>query len=72
MLNPKVLILDELTSGVDPVARHSLYRMIKKMKQTSVLLSTHRMDEAEIFCDKIAIMINSRFIAFGTPNYFKN
>lgn len=46
--------------------------MIKKMKNTSVLLTTHRMDEAEQLCDKIAIMINGRFVVFGSPNYLKN
>lgn len=72
MLSPKVLFLDEPTCGVDPVSRRSLNRMIKKMKNTSVLLTTHRMDEAEQLCDKIAIMINGRFVVFGSPNYLKN
>ena len=47
MLSPRVLFLDEPTTGVDPVSRRSLNRMIKKMKNASVLLTTHRMDEAE-------------------------
>ena len=71
MLCPKVLFLDEPTSGVDPVSRRSLNRMVKKMKMASVLLTTHRMDEAEQLCDKIAIMINGRFVVFGSPNYLK-
>lgn len=71
MLNPRVLFLDEPTCGVDPVSRRSLNRMIKKMKMASVLLTTHRMDEAEQLCDKIAIMINGRFVVFGSPNYLK-
>jgi|Transcript_16268 ATP-binding cassette subfamily A (ABC1) protein 3 len=71
MLCPKVLFLDEPTSGVDPVSRRSLNRMIKKMKMSSVLLTTHRMDEAEQLCDRLAIMINGRFVVFGTPNYLK-
>lgn len=45
--------------------------MIKKMKRASVLLTTHRMDEAEQLCDKIAIMINGRFVVYGSPNYLK-
>ena len=72
MLSPRVLFLDEPTTGVDPVSRRSLNRMIKKMKNASVLLTTHRMDEAEQLCDKIAIMINGRFVVFGSPNYLKN
>ena len=71
MLCPKVLFLDEPTTGVDPVSRRSLNRMVKKMKMSSVLLTTHRMDEAEQLCDKIAIMINGRFVVFGSPNYLK-
>lgn len=71
MLCPKVLFLDEPTSGVDPVSRRSLNRMIKRMKMASVLLTTHRMDEAEQLCDKLAIQINGRFVVFGTPNYLK-
>lgn len=72
MLNPKVLFLDEPTTGVDPVSRRSLNRMIKKMKMASILLTTHRMDEAEQLCDQLAIMVNGRFVVFGTPNYLKN
>ena len=72
MLSPRVLFLDEPTTGVDPVSRRSLNRMVKKMKNASVLLTTHRMDEAEQLCDKIAIMINGRFVVFGSPNYLKN
>ena len=71
MLCPKVLFLDEPTSGVDPVSRRSLNRMIKKMDMASVMLTTHRMDEAEQLCDRIAIMINGRFVVFGSPNYLK-
>jgi len=71
MLCPRVLFLDEPTSGVDPVSRRSLNRMVKKMKMASVLLTTHRMDEAEQLCDKLAIMINGRFVVLGSPNYLK-
>ena len=72
MLSPKVLLLDEPTCGFDPVSRRSLSRLIKKLKHASILLTTHRMDEAEQLCDKIAIMINGRFVVFGSPNYLKN
>ena len=68
---PRVEFLDEPTTGVDPVSRRALVRMVKRMKQSSVLLTTHRMDEAEQLCDKIAIMINGRFVVFGTPSYLK-
>ena len=68
---PRVEFLDEPTTGVDPVSRRALVRMIRRMKKSSVLLTTHRMDEAEQLCDKIAIMINGRFVAYGTPSYLK-
>ena len=68
---PRIEYLDEPTTGVDPVSRRALVRMIKKMKESSVLLTTHRMDEAETLCDKIAIMINGRFTVLGTPSYLK-
>jgi len=71
ILCPKIEYLDEPTTGVDPVSRRALVRMIKKMDEASVLLTTHRMDEAEQLCDKIAIMINGRFTVLGTPSYLK-
>lgn len=71
ILCPRVLFLDEPTTGVDPVSRRSLNRVVKKMKMASVLLTTHRMDEAEQLCDRIAIMVNGRFVVVGSPNYLK-
>jgi len=68
---PKVEFLDEPTTGVDPVSRRALVRMMKKMKMSSVLLTTHRMDEAEQLCDNIAIMINGKFVVYGTPSYLR-
>ena len=68
---PRVEFLDEPTTGVDPVSRRALVRMVKKMKMSSVLLTTHRMDEAEQLCDKIAILINGKFVVYGTPSYLK-
>ena len=47
MMCPRVEFLDEPTTGVDPVSRRALCRMVKKMKNSSILLTTHRMDEAE-------------------------
>lgn len=72
ILCPSVLFLDEPTTGVDPVARRALIRLIHKLKQSSILLTTHRMDEAEQLCDKIAIMINGQFIVYGTPSQLRS
>ena len=43
--------------------------MIKQLKDSSILMTTHRMDEAEQLCDNIAIMINGRIVCYGSPNY---
>ena len=70
VLCPKVLFLDEPTTGVDPVSRRSLFRLIKYLHNTtSILLTTHRMDEAEKLCDQITILINGRSICVGSPSY---
>ena len=71
IMSPRVEFLDEPTTGVDPVSRRALVRMVKRMNKSSVLLTTHRMDEAEQLCDKIAIMINGRFVVYGSPSYLK-
>lgn len=71
--NPQLLILDEPTSGVDPLSRRMFWNTIKKLSQEglSVLVTTHYMDEAEI-CDFIAFMFNGNLMAFGTPADIKN
>ncbi len=69
LVSPSIEFLDEPTSGVDPVSRRSLFKMVKQLKNSSIILTTHRMDEAEQLCDNIAIMINGRIVCFGTPTY---
>ena len=69
ILCPKVELLDEPTTGVDPVSRRNLFRLIKNLSDSAVLLTTHRMDEAEQLCDNIAIMINGKIVCYGTSNY---
>jgi ABC-2 type transport system ATP-binding protein len=66
---PKVFFLDEPTTGLDPQARRHLWSMIKKVRDRgiSVIMTTHYMDEAEILCDRIAIMDNGKIIAIDTP-----
>lgn len=46
--------------------------MLKNLKSSSLVLTTHRMDEAEGLCDNIAIMINGRFVVYGTPGHLKS
>ena len=69
---PVVEFLDEPTTGVDPVSRRSLFKMLKGLPNSSLILTTHRMDEAESLCDNIAIMINGRFVCYGSPGHLKS
>lgn len=66
---PKVFFLDEPTTGLDPQARRHLWDLIEKVrdKGISVVMTTHYMDEAEILCDRIAVMDNGKIIATDTP-----
>ena len=69
---PHIEFLDEPTTGVDPVSRRSLFKMLKNLKDSSLILTTHRMDEAESLCDNIVIMINGRFVCYGSPGHLKS
>jgi ATP-binding cassette, subfamily A (ABC1), member 3 len=69
LVHPTIEFLDEPTTGVDPVSRRNLFRMIKQLKDSSIVLTTHRMDEAEQLCDNIAIMVNGSVVCYGTPTY---
>lgn len=66
---PKVFFLDEPTTGLDPQARRHLWDLIEDVRDRgiSVVMTTHYMDEAEILCDRIAIMDNGKIIAIDTP-----
>jgi len=65
---PRVVFLDEPTSGVDPITRRQFWEMIydAAASGTTVLVTTHYMDEAE-YCDRISIMVAGRIAALGTP-----
>jgi ABC-2 type transport system ATP-binding protein len=67
--NPKVLFLDEPTTGLDPQARRNLWELVQdiKKKGITVVLTTHYMDEAELLCDRIAVMDAGKIIALDTP-----
>ena len=66
---PRIAILDELTTGLDPVARRDSWQLIDDIRNTGVtiLLITHLMTEAERLCDRVAIMHDGRIVALGTP-----
>ena len=69
---PRIVFLDEPTSGVDPVTRRQVWEMIYEAASagTTVLVTTHYMDEAE-YCDRISIMVAGRIGAIGTPAELK-
>jgi ABC-2 type transport system ATP-binding protein len=67
--NPKILFLDEPTTGLDPQSRRQLWDIIRQFQKRNgtVLLTTHYMDEAERLCDRLAIIDHGQIIAAGTP-----
>jgi ABC-2 type transport system ATP-binding protein len=67
---PKIVFLDEPTTGLDPQARRNLWDLIKSIRQkgTTVIITTHNMDEAEQLCDRIAIMDEGKIIALASPD----
>jgi ABC-2 type transport system ATP-binding protein len=66
---PKVFFMDEPTTGLDPQARRNLWDLIKETrdKGTTILLTTHYMEEAELLCDRVAVMDNGKIVALDTP-----
>jgi lipooligosaccharide transport system ATP-binding protein len=66
---PELLILDEPTTGLDPAVRLALWARVRELRAagTSVLLTTHYMDEAERLCDRVAIMSEGRAVSEGSP-----
>ena len=67
--NPKVVFLDEMTSGLDPAARHTAWDLIRAIRDrgTTVVMVTHFMDEAERLCDRLGIVDSGRLTALDTP-----
>ncbi|MBO9619977.1 MAG: ABC transporter ATP-binding protein [Niabella sp.] len=67
---PKVVFLDEPTTGLDPQARRNLWELIKKINAegTTVIITTHYMDEAEYLCNRIAIVDSGEIVALDTPD----
>ena len=66
---PELLLLDEPTTGLDPQARHTLWDRLWRLKAdgTTLVLTTHYMDEAEQLCDRLVIMDTARIVAEGSP-----
>jgi ABC-2 type transport system ATP-binding protein len=67
--DPEVVFLDELTTGLDPQARHAIWGLVRDIRDRgkTVFLTTHLMEEAERLCDRVAIMEHGRIIDIDTP-----
>jgi ABC-2 type transport system ATP-binding protein len=67
--DPELVLLDELTTGLDPSARHATWDLVRAVRDrgTTVVLVTHFMDEAELLCDRVAVMDRGRLVACDTP-----
>ena len=67
---PKIIFLDEPTTGLDPQARRNLWDLILDIRKqgTTVIITTHYMDEAEVLCDRVAIIDSGNIIAINSPN----
>jgi len=73
--NPRIILLDEPSTGVDPESRRIMWKNINEipmnLRMFNMLLSTHSMEEAEILCDKIGWMKNGNFVCIGNPEKLK-
>ena len=67
---PKIIFLDEPTTGLDPQARRNLWELIRDIRKsgTTVIITTHYMDEAEYLCDRVAIMTAGKIVALASPD----
>jgi len=68
--DPKIIFLDEPTTGLDPQARRNLWELIKNIKEkgTTIMLTTHYMDEAEHLCDRVGIIDKGKIITIDSPD----
>ena len=72
--DPKLLILDEPTTGLDPAHRADLWSLLKKLKNEkgiTIVMSTHYMEEADVLCDRLAIIDSGEIVAMDTPQKLK-
>lgn len=75
MGGPKLLFFDEPSSGLDPIAKRFLWASLTGnlgLRQGSMVLTTHSMEEAETLCDRIAMLVNGRLVCLGTVNELRS
>ena len=67
--NPEILFLDEPTTGFDPEARRAFWDLIRKLRDegTTILLTTHYLDEAEALADRVAVIVDGKIVEIATP-----
>jgi ABC-2 type transport system ATP-binding protein len=67
---PRIIFLDEPTTGLDPHARRNLWDLVRQIRSngTTVIITTHYMDEAEYLCDRVAIVDSGRIVALNSPD----
>ncbi|CAG7824302.1 unnamed protein product [Allacma fusca] len=72
--NPPVVFLDEPTTGLDPVARRHVWNAVSRLREsgTSVVITSHSMEECEALCSRLAIMVDGSFQCLGSPQHLKN
>jgi ABC-2 type transport system ATP-binding protein len=70
--DPKIIFLDEPTTGLDPQARRNLWDLIREIRDngTTVVITTHYMDEAEVLCDRVAFVDGGHIVGIDTPDHF--
>jgi ABC-2 type transport system ATP-binding protein len=70
--DPRIIFLDEPTTGLDPQARRNLWDLILQIRDsgTTVVITTHYMDEAEVLCDRVAFVDGGQIIGIDTPDHF--
>lgn len=71
--DPKVLFIDESSSGMDPAARRHMWSLIEEVSQRrSVILTTHSMEEAEALCTRVGIMVHGQLLCLGSVQHLKS
>ena len=70
--NPRVIFVDEPTTGLDPKVRQQIWELIEKLKKgKSIILTTHSMEEADILADRLSVMVKGKLKCVGTSLYLK-